>query len=431
MPLMLLAGDFLSSSVTSAVFKGEQMIAALNAAGVDMATLGNHEFDFGVDLLIRRMAEAKFQWIVSNVIDTTTGLPIGGAAPRVVRTVGPLRVGFFGLSEAPDVSARDKPRLRAIDPFEAAATQLGALKNEGVDLIVALTHLSFAEDRALAERFPEIDVIVGGHEHFPIAAVEGRTLISKAGTEARFVARIDLARRAPGNVERFYELIPITDGLTEDAATAAVVSSYESKLGSEMEVVVARTRVPLDGEEVRLRASETNLGNLMADAIRAEAAAEIAIVNSGGIRGNRVLAPGPLTKRNLLELVPFLNVVCKLEVPGRVILEALNNGVSRLPATDGRFPQVSGMTVRVDGRAPPGSRVQEVRINGENLDLDRVYTIAIPDFIFNGGDGYSMFAGQRVLIEPDSGTLLVTALEKHISGQEVAPSVDGRILMAQ
>jgi 5'-nucleotidase len=431
MPLLLLAGDFLSSSVASAVFQGEQMIAALNTAGVDMATLGNHELDFGVDVLIRRMAEAKFQWIVSNIIDGTTGLPIGGAAPRVVRTVGPLKVGFFGLSETSGVTARDGNRLRAIDPLEAAAAQLAVLENEGVDLIVALTHLSFAEDRELAERFPEIDLIVGGHEHFPIAAVEGRTLISKAGTEARFVARIDLARRAAGTVERFYELIPITGALADDPATAAVVASYESRLGSELEVVVGRTRVPLDGEEVRLRASETNLGSLVADAIRAEAAAEIAIVNAGGIRGNRIHAPGPLTKRSLLELLPFGNVVCKLAVPGRVILAALNNGVSGLPAADGRFPQVSGMSVRVDARAPPGSRIQEVRVNGEALDLDRVYTIAIPDFLYNGGDGYAMFAGQRVLIEPDSGPLMVIALEKHISGQPIAPSVDGRILMAQ
>ena len=96
-PLLMLAGDFLSSSVASTVFKGEQMIAALNAAGLDMATLGNHEFDFGIDVLLQRMAEAKWQWVVSNVIDVQTGQPIGGAAPFVVRTFGALKVGFIGL----------------------------------------------------------------------------------------------------------------------------------------------------------------------------------------------------------------------------------------------------------------------------------------------------------------------------------------------
>src|SRR5262245_63570857 len=96
-PFLMMAGDFLSSSVESTVFKGEQMVAALNAAGLDMATLGNHEFDFGTDLLIQRMAAAKWQWVVSNVIDRRTGKPVGGAAPYVVRTFGSLKVGFLGL----------------------------------------------------------------------------------------------------------------------------------------------------------------------------------------------------------------------------------------------------------------------------------------------------------------------------------------------
>ena len=95
--LMLLAGDFLSSSVASTIFKGEQMIAALNAAGLDVATLGNHEFDFGAEILLQRMAEAKWQWVVANAIDRTTGKPVGGAAPYIVRTFGPLKVAILGL----------------------------------------------------------------------------------------------------------------------------------------------------------------------------------------------------------------------------------------------------------------------------------------------------------------------------------------------
>ena len=96
-PLLMIAGDFLSSSVESTVFKGEQMIATLNAAGLDVATLGNHEFDFGVEVLLKRMSEAKFDWVISNVIDRQTGKPVGGAAPYLVRTFGTLKVGIIGL----------------------------------------------------------------------------------------------------------------------------------------------------------------------------------------------------------------------------------------------------------------------------------------------------------------------------------------------
>ena len=429
-PVLMIAGDFLSSSVESTVFKGQHMVAALNAAGLDFATLGNHEFDFGIDVLLERMAEAKWQWVVSNVLDSATGKPIGGAAPYVVRTFGPLKVGIIGLCLTTEEGlTRDKlERIRLIDPQQAAATYLPALKNERVDVVVALTHLSFAEDRALAERFPEIDVIVGGHEHFPITAAVNRTLISKAGSDAKYVARIDVNRRDSGSVERFYELIPITSALADDPGTAAVVESYESRLGAELNVAVGSTRVPLDALSTRLRVGEANLGNLIADAMRANVDAEVALINAGGIRGDRVYPPGPIIRRTLVEITPFGNVVCKVALPGRVILAALNHGVSKLPQTAGQFPQISGLTMRVDVAAAEGDRVRDVRVGGVALDPERTYTIAIADFMLNGGDGYTMFAGQRVLTSPEAGDLLVIALEKYIvAKREVAPEVEGRI----
>ena len=214
-PLMVLAGDFLSPSVASSTFKGEQMVAALNAAGLDLATLGNHEFDFGVDVLIQRMREAKWQWVVSNIIDTDTGKPIGGAAPYVIRTFGPLKVGFIGLCLTSSEIGPDKlTHVRLIDPLKAAGTHLPILKRQGANVIVAITHLAFSDDRALAQRFPQIDLIVGGHEHYPITVTENRTLISKAGSGAKFVARIDVNRRPNGVVERFFEMVPMTSAIS-------------------------------------------------------------------------------------------------------------------------------------------------------------------------------------------------------------------------
>jgi 5'-nucleotidase len=427
-PFLVLAGDFLSSSVESTVFKGEQMIAALNAAGVDMATLGNHEFDFGVDLLLERMAEAKFQWVVSNVVDVRTGKPIGGAEPFVVRTFGRLKVGFLGLCLTEEGPPDRLNQVRLLDPAEAAAMYIPMLKDQQVDAIVALTHLSFAEDRRLVERFPEIDIIVGGHEHYPIIAAENRTLISKAGSDAKFVARIDVDRRPSGAIERFHQLIPITSALQDEPRTAAVVAAYVAKLGAALGGAVGRTRVSLDGVAQRLRSGETNLGNLVADAIRAEAQADVAIVNAGGIRGDRVRAAGPITRRDILEIHPFSNAVVKVAIPGRVLLQALNNGVSKLPAAAGQFPQVSGLTMRVDLRAPPGDRVRDVRVLGKPLDLDTRYTMALPDFVFLGGDGYDMFGSQEVLVRPESGKRMAQVLEEYIATRrEVEPSAEGRI----
>jgi 5'-nucleotidase len=429
-PFLMLAGDFLSSSVASTVFQGEQMIAALNAAGLDLATLGNHEFDFGPDVLIQRMREARWEWVVSNVLDARTGKPIGGAAPYVLKTFGTLKVGFIGLCLASDGLTKDRlGRIRLIDPVEAAATYVPILKKEQAQVIVALTHLSFAEDRALAERFPEIDLIVGGHEHFPITAFEGRTLISKSGSDAKVVARIDVLRRETGAIARFHELIPMTSSFADEPETAKVVAAYEARLGPELDKPVGSAGVPLVGVASRLRASETNLGNLVADALRAEARSDVALVNAGGIRGDRVHPPGPLTRRALIEIHPFGNVVCTLSVLGRVIVQALEHGVSRLPAAAGQFPQVSGLSFQVDSAAPAGQRIRGVRVGDAALDPARTYTVAIPDFLLLGGDGYTMFASETVVVGPEDGPLMALALEKQVAGKEVAPRVEQRIVI--
>jgi 5'-nucleotidase len=431
-PLMLLAGDFLSSSVASTIFKGEQMVAALNAAGLDIATLGNHEFDFGAEILLQRMAEARWQWVVANVVDRTTGKAVGGAVPYVVRTFGTLKVAIIGLTSTEGVVGDRLPQIEISDPIRAAARYLPMIRRERVDVVVALTHLTFDEDRELAQRFPEIDLIVGGHEHFPITSTVNRTLISKAGSEAKFVARIDIARRPGRAVERYHELIPITSALPDDPRTAAVVNAYESKLGAGLDAVVGTTRVPLEGTSPRLRTSETNLGNLVADAVRAAARSDVALVNGGGIRGDRVHQPGALTRRTVIEIHPFGNVVCTVSVPGRVVTAALEHGVSRLPATAGQFPQVSGLTFRVNPDAPVGSRISDVRVQNAPLDPNRAYTIAIPDFLLAGGDGYTMFKGQKVLVGPGAGTTMATVLENYVAERrEVAPEVEGRILIGR
>jgi 2',3'-cyclic-nucleotide 2'-phosphodiesterase (5'-nucleotidase family) len=414
------------------VFKGEEMIATLNAAGLDYATFGNHEFDFGIDVLKQRMSESKFTWVVSNVLDAK-GKTIDPSVPYVVRQVGMLKVGIIGLCiTTSTIAPAWRNQFRFVDAGEAAAKYLPTLKNAGVDVIVAITHLTFAEDRQLAARFPEIDVIVGGHEHYPLTAAESHTLISKAGSDARFVARIDLLRRpGPRGLERFFELVPITKDIPDDPATAAVADRFEKRLGSELEAVVGTSTTPLDASEQRL-VSETGLGNLIADALRENVNADVGLSNAGGARGSRIYPAGPLTRRTLLSIHPFGNIVCKIAVSGRVLLDALNHGVSKLPGGAGPFPQLSGLTMKVNVAAPAGSRVSDVKVNGQPLDLAKTYTLALPDYVMNGGDGYAMFPGQKVLVDAQSGDLVVLAVEKYIAKRgTVSPGVEGRVVITR
>jgi 2',3'-cyclic-nucleotide 2'-phosphodiesterase (5'-nucleotidase family) len=133
----------------------------------------------------------------------------------------------------------------------------------------------------------------------------------------------------------------------------------------------------------------------------------------------------------VLEIHPFNNVVCEVSISGRTLLAALNHGVARLPVVAGQFPQVSGLTMRVDPQAAPGSRVSDVRIGGQPLDPASTYTVAIPDYVLHGGDDYTMFAGERVLISPEDGSTLAAALEKYITERrEIAPAIESRITIA-
>lgn len=428
--LMLLAGDFLSPSVASSVFKGEQMIATLNAAGLDYATFGNHEFDFGIDVLKQRIAESKFTWVVSNVVDARTGGAIGKAVPYVVKDVGGLKIGIIGLCiTTAAIAPAWRDQFRFINPVTAAARYLPALRREGANVLVALTHLDFADDRSLAQKLPQIDLIIGGHEHFPLTEAEGRVLISKAGSDAKYAARIDISRRpGPANtVERFFELIPITNAIPDDPNTAAVADGFETRLGKELDAVVGTSTADLDATGERL-IHETALGNLIADALREDVKADVGLSNAGGARGNRVYPAGPLTRRTLVAIHPFGNIACKVSVSGRVLLDALNHGVSSLPVGNGRFPQISGVTMTVNPNAPVATRVSNVRVGGQPLDLEKIYTVALPDFVMAGGDGYTMFPGQKVLIDAQSGDLVVTALEKYIAARStVSPRIEHRI----
>ena len=190
--LFLLSGDTISPSVESITYKGAQMIDAWNAAGLDYSTLGNHEFDFGPDVLRQRMKESKFKWIVANVIDKKTGKPFGDAPAYVIREFDGVKVGIFGLTlEETMVTSRPGPDVEFLDPCETARKMVSELHGQGVKTVVALTHLSMSEDKEVA-RCSDVDVIIGGHEHTLLESSAGGAPIFKMTADARELGQIDL-----------------------------------------------------------------------------------------------------------------------------------------------------------------------------------------------------------------------------------------------
>jgi len=239
--------------------------------------------------------------------------------------------------------------MRFLDPFESIGPLLSRLRDEGADVIVVLSHLEPEEDRKLARRFPEVNLILGASvPDLTRGGFVSRALIARGAADARALGQVDLIKSGEGTVlDRGYKLRAVTERDPVDPLTQQVVESYEERLNRELDVVVGTTRTPLDAAAERVRAEESNLGNLMADAMREDVEADIAILNAGSIRSNRVFPPGELTLRDIVAIHPFGGVICKIEVSGATVLAALNHGVGRLGESVGRFPQVSGVTFTV------------------------------------------------------------------------------------
>jgi 2',3'-cyclic-nucleotide 2'-phosphodiesterase (5'-nucleotidase family) len=182
-----LGGDLLSPSVMSGLTKGAQMVAVMNAIGLDYAGFGNHEFDFGDDILKQRIAESEFTWLATNTM--AGGAPFGGAQATAIRQVGEFKVGLFSLITDETALLSSPGAGVTFAPVEEVASQAVAdLKEQGADIIIAITHLDIAQDRALARSVSGINIILGGHDHDPIMFYEGGVLILKAGTDAQYLA---------------------------------------------------------------------------------------------------------------------------------------------------------------------------------------------------------------------------------------------------
>jgi 5'-nucleotidase len=430
--LLLLSGDTISPSVESNTYKGQQMIDAWNAVGLDYSVFGNHEFDFGPDVLRERIKESRFGWLGANVVDKKTGKPFGDTPPFVIREFEGVRVGIIGLV-LPDTksTSRPGPDVDFLNVCETAKRIVPEIKAKGAQVVVGLTHLSMREDKELA-RCADLDVIIGGHEHTLLESLAARTPIFKMTADAREMARITLnIDAATGKLESMdWEVIPVTREIAEDPQFASITAKY-GKLLTELAERVGHTDVLLDARSAENRTRETNVGSFVADAFRNSTKADVALLNGGSIRADITINPGDLTKRDVLSILPFANPVVKMEVTGATLREVLEHGVSRSAeeTEPGRFPQVSGLRFTFDARRPAGKRILDVTVGGQPLNDKKTYTLATSTFLaVDGGDGYTMFRGAKFLIKPEQGQPAPEVLRKAISTvKSIAPQTDGRI----
>ena len=435
-------GDAIQGDVIGTLSEGEYIIDIMDQVGYDLAVPGNHEFDYGMDQFLSLAEKASFPYLSCNFKDLTSGEPV--FEPYEMIEAGGKTIAFIGICTPKTITSSTPKYFQNEDGefiygfeqdedgtalYECVQEAADSARNEGADYVIALSHLGIDASctpwtsSEVIENTSGIDVFLDGHSH---SVIEGETvknkdgenvLLTSTGTKLSSVGELTIAE------DGTFSSALISGGMEADPETEAYINDINTEFEGILNEVVAETDVALvvndpataDQEEpVRLvRTSETNLGDLCADAYRAVTGADIGFCNGGGIRAD--IAAGDITYSDIISVQPFGNEICMVEATGQQILDALEMGVMDLPAESGGFQQVSGISFEIhtyldssvqldaDGmfQSVDGEyRVQNVKINREDLDPEKTYTVASHNYMLkNGGDGFNMFQNCNMPLE--------------------------------
>jgi 5'-nucleotidase/UDP-sugar diphosphatase len=433
-------GDQFQGTLFYSYYKGKMAAEMMNKLGYDGMTVGNHEFDDGPEVLAGFMDAINFPILMSNADVSAEPLLAGKLAKSTVIERGGEKIGMIGLTpQDTDELASPGDNVNFSDPIAAVQGEVDKLTAQGVNKIIVLSHSSYGVDQKVAAGTTGVDVIVGGHSNTllsntneraqgPYPTMVGATAIVQAYAYGKYLGELNVTFDDAGNItEAKGEPILIDAGVNEDATTVARVAELAAPLEEIRNKVVAQTAEAIEGDRSVCRAQECAMGNLIADAMLARVADQgitVAIQNGGGIRSS--IDAGEVTMGEVLTVLPFQNTLSTFQVTGAVLVEALENGVGQVEEGAGRFPQVAGMTFAFDGAAEAGSRVSDVMIGGEAVDLAKVYGVVSNNYVRNGGDGYKMFktAASAYDFGPDLADVTAEFLAKNAPYK---PFTDGRI----
>lgn len=427
--LLLSAGDMFQGTAISNVFKGEPVLEIMNALRFDAMAFGNHEFDWGRDTLDQLRREARFPFLSANVVGVS-GAALDGVKPYVLLNPRGLKVAVIGLTTT-ETTYSTKPSNVADLTFQEPATVLPELirkvRGEGAGLVIVLSHLGLDGDEELARRVSGIDVIVGGHSHTVVPSpvrING-TIIVQAGYYGLYVGALELeVDSATRKIVRYntrdaLRPVVVEDQAQPDATIAAIANRYENEIMAEFTRVVGKSEVDL----VRRPWAESNVGNLIADAMIEASGADVAFQNGGGIRVD--LSAGDITLKDLYALLPFDNQLVSMTLRGDQVLQLLE------ASGDGhvKILQVSGIKVEYNLNRPVGSRVVQASVRGEPLRPDGSYRVVTNDFLAAGGDRFTTFQEGTNLTFGDTLRDVVSEyLRRHAP---VRPVVENRIIFRE
>ena len=474
--LLVDCGDAIQGGPVGTLSKGEYIIDIMNEVGYDVATIGNHEFDYGMDQFMALREKANFPYVSANFTDLEGKTVLD---PYVIKEVAGHKIAFVGAS-TPETFTKSTPTYFQNENGEyiydfcegedgkrlyaAVQKAVDDAREAGVDFVVVLSHLGIDGSSMpytssdLIVNTNGIDVVLDGHSHSTIEqeVVKNKdgedVLLSSTGTKLASVGALTIA--ADGTLSTKLH----TESLFKNDETAAFVEGVKAQYGETLAKIVATSQVDLivndptavdgEGKAIRIiRSQETNLGDLCADAYRVVSGADIGVVNGGGIRA--AIPAGDITFEQIISVHPFGNAMCVVETTGQQILDALEKSAANLPDENGGFWQVSGLTFTIDMSVPStvvvddkGSfvevsgerRVKDVKVGGEDIDPAQTYTLASHNYMLkSGGDGFNMFQNDKLLQDEvmlDNQVLITYITESlgGVIGEEYAePYGQGRI----
>jgi 2',3'-cyclic-nucleotide 2'-phosphodiesterase (5'-nucleotidase family) len=427
----VLAGDFLSPSLLSKWYRGEQMRQEMNAAGIDRVTFGNHEFEIDRDTLVSRIAGSKFKWTSANCMQSD-GQPFPGVSRWDTATISGVKVGVFGVTLVGDY----RRYVKCFDADSSAHEAIRALKLAGAQVVYGLTHQTKEADSALLAREPALDFILGGHEHERHRILIGEKRLLKADANSRS-AQFFTITKSPTGWMQADRIIDIDRTIPMQPGTQAVVSAWNDSIVKRLGVErsIATIAFPLDGRDATNRARESPLGDLVTDAIRDGTGADVAVMNSGTMRIDDVMAAGPITNYQLESIFLFGDEtrVMTFPITGARLREILEHGVAAGSVGKGPYLQVSGVKFSWDPAKPSGSRiVGDIRRTDGTVikptDTIRLSFNAYP--ACEGGDGYVVPEAKSECnnrsLKPRSVDLVMKYITERLGGKVEVPAA-GRV----
>ncbi|WP_265581533.1 bifunctional metallophosphatase/5'-nucleotidase [Methanofollis aquaemaris] len=460
--VLLSAGDDLTGPLY-ATYDGEPELEAMSLAGYTAACPGNHEFDYGAAHYLNATRHAGFPLLSANLkIDDPALASV--IRPSAVIEVDGIRCGLFGLI-TPDLALITNPGPNVtVDPdyVGVARNEVKALREEGAGFVVVLSHMGAACDEDLARQVGGIDLIVGGHDHtYVCESVDGpegwTTVIVHDGSQGESLGVLRCAITGDGIEDWQWETVPMDKSVGADPAVREYLAPFRAAMEAQEQEAIGESTVPIDAVKAHLRTQEMPLGDLVADAWLAWfGEADLAVVNGGGIRGDRVFPAGPVTRGMLAEILPFGNEIVIVSMNGTEVRRMLEMSASALgPEFQGiqesGFLQVGGVRMTIDPGRPgyaavydekairevlcEGARVESVLVREEGawvpIEDDTMYTVLVNGYLADGGDGYALFAGIPEGRKIRTGVKAIEPVEAYVRERSpLTPVTDGRITCA-